>query len=267
MQSSVCTRLRRCQEAYGIGRTTYTAAVVMDLSDLREQVCTANRELVKAGLVTLAFGNASAVDRDDQVMVIKPSGVPYEQLTPAAMVVVSLTDGRVLDGALRPSSDTPTHLLLYRHFPSIGGVVHTHSPFASAWAQAGRAIPCLGTTHADHFRGAVPVTRQLSAEEIAGEYEAATGLVVVEALAATGLDPLQMPAVLVASHGPFAWGRSAMDAVVNAVALEAVAAMAQRTLALEPNAPAISDALLRRHFDRKHGPGAYYGQPGGRHGS
>ena len=241
--------------------------LVMDLSDLREQVCTANRELANAGLVTLAFGNASSVDRAAQVMVIKPSGVPYERLTPAGMVVVSLADGRVLEGELRPSSDTPTHLQLYRHFPSIGGVVHTHSPYASAWAQAGRAIPCLGTTHADHFRGSVPVTRQLSADEIAGEYEAATGVVIVETLAATGLDALQMPAVLVASHGPFAWGRSAMDAVVNAVALEAVAMMAERTLALEPKATAISEDLLLRHFDRKHGPRAYYGQAGDRQGS
>jgi len=237
----------------------------MELPDLREQVCAANRELVAAGLVTLAFGNASAVDREADAMVIKPSGVAYERLTPADMVIVSLATGRVLDGALRPSSDTPTHLTLYRQFASIGGVVHTHSDFAVAWAQAGRAIPCFGTTHADHFRGSVPVTRQLTAAEIGGEYEAATGLVVVEALAATGLDPLQMPAVLVASHGPFTWGRSAMDAVINAVALEAIAAMAQRTLTLEPRAQAVSEQLLARHFDRKHGPGAYYGQPDDQH--
>ena len=237
----------------------------MELPDLREQVCAANRELVAAGLVTLAFGNASAVDRAADAMVIKPSGVAYERLTPADMVIVSLATGRVLDGALRPSSDTPTHLTLYRQFAMIGGVVHTHSDFAVAWAQAGRAIPCFGTTHADHFRGSVPVTRQLTAAEIGGEYEAATGLVVVEALAATGLDPLQMPAVLVASHGPFTWGRSAMDAVINAVALEAIAAMAQRTLTLEPRAQAVSEQLLARHFDRKHGPGAYYGQPDDQH--
>ncbi|HEY5488410.1 MAG TPA: L-ribulose-5-phosphate 4-epimerase AraD [Candidatus Limnocylindrales bacterium] len=237
----------------------------MELPDLREQVCAANRELVAAGLVTLAFGNASAVDREADAMVIKPSGVAYERLTPADMVIVSLATGRVLDGALRPSSDTPTHLTLYRQFASIGGVVHTHSDFAVAWAQAGRAIPCFGTTHADHFRGSVPVTRQLTAAEIGGEYEAATGLVVVETLTATGLDPLQMPAVLVASHGPFTWGRSAMDAVINAVALEAIAAMAQRTLTLEPRAQAVSEQLLARHFDRKHGPGAYYGQPDDQH--
>lgn len=233
----------------------------MELPDLREQVCAANRELVAAGLVTLAFGNASAVDREADAMVIKPSGVAYERLTPSDMVIVSLATGRVVDGALRPSSDTPTHLTLYRQFASIGGVVHTHSDFAVAWAQAGRAIPCLGTTHADHFRGSVPVTRQLTATEIAGEYEAATGLVIIETLTATGLDPLQMPAVLVASHGPFTWGRTATDAVTNAVALEAIAAMAQRTLTLERRAQAISEQLLARHFDRKHGPGAYYGQP------
>ena len=237
----------------------------MELPDLREQVCAANRELVAAGLVTLAFGNASAVDREAVAMGIKPSGVAYERLTPADMVIVSLATGRVVDGALRPSSDTPTHLTLYRHFASIGGVVHTHSDFAVAWAQAGRAIPCFGTTHADHFRGSVPVTRQLTAAEISGEYEAATGLVVVETMAATGLDPLQMPAVLVASHGPFTWGRSAMDAVTNAIALEAVAAMAHRTLTLEPHAQAISEQLLARHFDRKHGPAAYYGQSDDQH--
>ena len=232
----------------------------MELPDLREQVCAANRELVAAGLVTLAFGNASAVDRAADVMVIKPSGVAYERLTPADMVIISLASGQVVEGALRPSSDTPTHLELYRHFVSIGGVVHTHSQFAVAWAQAGQAIPCLGTTHADHFRGSVPVTRQLTVAEIAGEYEVATGLVIVETLTALGMDPLQMPAVLIASHGPFTWGRSAMDAVTNAVALEAVAAMAHRTLTLEPQVPAITEQLLARHFDRKHGPRAYYGQ-------
>ena len=232
----------------------------MELPDLREQVCAANRELVVAGLVTLAFGNASAVDREADVMVIKPSGVAYERLTPADMVSISLASGQVVEGALRPSSDTPTHLELYRHFVSIGGVVHTHSQFAVAWAQAGQAIPCLGTTHADHFRGSVPVTRQLTVAEIAGEYEVATGLVIVETLTALGMDPLQMPAVLIASHGPFTWGRNAMDAVTNAVALEAVAAMAHRTLTLEPQVPAITEQLLARHFDRKHGPRAYYGQ-------
>jgi len=232
----------------------------MALSELRVQVCEANRALAAAGLVTLSFGNASGVDRNARVLVIKPSGVAYDRLTPADMVAISLDDGRVIEGSLRPSSDTPTHLTLYRGFESIGGVVHTHSAFASAWAQAERSIPCLGTTHADHFRGPVPVTRQLTREEIEGQYERATGAVIVETLKELGLDPVLMPAVLVASHGPFAWGHDAPEAVVNAVALEAVAAMAYRTLTLEPLAHAIGEDLLGRHFDRKHGPGAYYGQ-------
>jgi L-ribulose-5-phosphate 4-epimerase len=234
----------------------------MELADLRGQVYAANRGLVAAGLVTLSFGNASGVDRGAGVMVIKPSGVAYERLTPADMVVVSLADGQVAEGSLRPSSDTPTHLVLYRRFTSIGGVVHTHSTFATAWAQAGRPIPCLGTTHADHFRGPVPVTRQLTATEIAGEYEAATGEVIIETLDRLGLDPLDMPAALVASHGPFAWGRDAAEAVTNAIALEAVAAMAHHTLALEPQAGDLAEVLLARHFNRKHGPHAYYGQHG-----
>ena len=233
----------------------------MDLSTLREQVCAANQALVGANLVTLSFGNASGVDRHAGVIVIKPSGVPYERLTPADMVVVALADGQVVDGSLRPSSDTPTHLVLYRAFGSIGGIVHTHSTFASTWAQAERAIPPLGTTHADHFHGTVPVTRQLTADEIAGEYEAATGDVIVETLAELGFDPAEMPAALVASHGPFTWGRSPAEAVSNAVALEAVAAMAYRTIALETAQAEIGPELLARHFTRKHGSGAYYGQP------
>ena len=227
---------------------------------LREQVCEANRGLAAAGLVTLSFGNASGVDRNAGVLVIKPSGVAYDRLTPADMVAVSLDDGRVVEGSLRPSSDTPTHLTLYRRLESVGGVVHTHSTFASAWAQAERSIPCLGTTHADHFRGPVPVTRQLTREEIEGQYEGATGALIVETLEKLGLDPVLMPAVLVASHGPFAWGHDAAEAVVNAVALEAVAAMAYRTLTLEPRKQPIGEVLLGRHFDRKHGPRAYYGQ-------
>ena len=247
------------------GVLTYTPDVQMELVDLREQVCAANRALVAADLVTLSFGNASGVDRQAGVMVIKPSGVAYPKLEPADMVVVSLDDGRVVEGSLRPSSDTPTHLLLYREFASIGGVVHTHSTFASAWAQAARPIPCLGTTHADHFRGPVPVTRALTVAEIAGDYESETGKVIVEALVQVGLDALQMPAALVASHGPFTWGRSAAEAVTNAIALEAVAAMAFRTLALQPLASNIEPSLLARHFDRKHGPRAYYGQPDDQH--
>lgn len=231
------------------------------LSALRDEVCRANQALVAAGLVTLSFGNASGVDRETGVFVIKPSGVAYDRLRPADMVVVSLAEGTVIDGDLRPSSDTPTHLALYRRFPTIGGIVHTHSPFASAWAQAGRPIPCFGTTHADHFAGSVPVTRGLTAEEIGGDYERTTGDVIVETLEGLELDPLDMPAVLVASHGPFTWGHAATDAVVNAIALEAIAAMAHRTVALSPEIGSIGEPLLNRHFRRKHGPQAYYGQP------
>ena len=230
------------------------------LSGLRQEVLHANQALVHAGLVTLSFGNASGVDRGAGVMVIKPSGVPYDQLRPEDMVVVSLADGSVVEGDLRPSSDTPTHLILYRRFLQIGGVVHTHSTAASAWAQAGRAIPPLGTTHADHFHGPVPVTRPLTAAEVEGDYERETGEVVADTLERLDLDPLEMPAVLVAGHGPFTWGRDAEDAVANAVALEAVANMARQTFELNPNAEGIPPYLAEKHYMRKHGPNAYYGQ-------
>jgi L-ribulose-5-phosphate 4-epimerase len=232
----------------------------MSLSELREAVCEANVELVRAGLVTLSFGNASGVDRDEGAVVIKPSGVAYARLRPTDMVVVDLADGTIRAGAYRPSSDTPTHLAMYRRYPSISGVVHTHSSFASSWAQAGRSIPCLGTTHADHFHGPVPVTRALTADEIEGDYERETGNVIIETLEGLGLDALEMPAVLVRSHGPFTWGVGPADAVANAVALEAVAAMAHRTMSLEAAIEPISALLLERHFERKHGPAAYYGQ-------
>jgi L-ribulose-5-phosphate 4-epimerase len=228
--------------------------------ELRELVLRANLALVRAGLVTLSFGNASGADRDAGVMVIKPSGVPYAELRTQDLVVVSLEDGRVVEGELRPSSDTPTHLRLYQEFPEIGGVVHTHSVAAAAWAQAGRSIPALGTTHADHFHGPVPVTRQLSQPEVAGEYELETGAVIVETLKRLSLTALEMPAALVASHGPFTWGRDAGQAVDNATALEMVAAMAIKTLAIDPNAGPMPDYLLERHYLRKHGPNAYYGQ-------
>ena len=234
----------------------------MSLDDLREQVCAANTALVAAGLVTLSFGNASGIDRASGVMVIKPSGVPYDRLRPADLVAVDVESGEPESGAYRPSSDTPTHLALYRRYPRIGGVVHTHSSWATSWAQAGRGIPCFGTTHADHFHGTVPVTRALTPAELGPDYEADTGRVIIETLDALGLDPLEMPAVLVRSHGPFTWGSDASSAVANAIALEAVAAMAAQTLSLEA-AAAIDPGLLERHFSRKHGPGSYYGQPAG----
>jgi L-ribulose-5-phosphate 4-epimerase len=229
---------------------------------LRAEVCQANLRLVSAGLVTLSWGNASGVDRIAGAMVIKPSGVPYETLGPDDMVVVSLRDGSVLEGDLRPSSDTPTHLALYRRYPTLAGIVHTHSTQATAWAQAGRDIPVFGTTHADHFRGPVPVSRQLTDAEIEGAYEAETGKVIIETIDSLVDDPLRMTAILVRSHGPFTWGRSPAGAVEAAIALELVATMALHVLALDPAASPVPEALLRRHFDRKHGPGAYYGQPG-----
>ncbi len=232
----------------------------LSLAALRDQVWRANQALVEAGLVTLSFGNASGADRDAGVLVIKPSGVPYAELRPEDLVVVSLDDGRIVEGELRPSSDTPTHLLLYQRFAEIGGIVHTHSTAAVAWAQAGLSIPPLGTTHADHFHGPVPVTRQLSEAEVAGDYEVETGAVIVETLERLGLAAAEMPAVLVASHGPFCWGRDATQAVENAVALEAVADMDSRTLALNPSVGPMPGYLMERHFRRKHGPSAYYGQ-------
>jgi L-ribulose-5-phosphate 4-epimerase len=230
------------------------------LTELRDQVWRANMALVRAGLVTLSFGNASGVDRAAGVFLIKPSGVPYARLRPRDMVAVSLADGTVVEGDLRPSSDTPTHLLLYRRFGSIGGVVHTHSTSAVGWAQAGRSIPALGTTHADHYHGPVPVTRPLTREEVEGDYERETGEVIAATIEALGLDPLEMPAILVASHGPFTWGPDADRAAENAIALEAVAAMAASTIALNPDVAPVGQYLLDRHHDRKHGPGAYYGQ-------
>lgn len=228
--------------------------------ELRARVCEANLELVRAGLVVLTFGNASGVDRETGVLAIKPSGVGYERLDPEAIVVVDLDSGAVVAGEYRPSSDTPTHLALYRAFPQLGGIVHTHSPFATAWAQSCRPLPCLGTTHADHFHGAVPVTRQLTPDEIAADYERLTGQVIVETFAELGLEPLSLPAVLVASHGPFVWGADVAEAVENAVALESVAAAAIRTLQLQPKIGSVSDELRDKHFLRKHGASSYYGQ-------
>jgi len=227
------------------------------LEDLKDRVCQANVDLVRCGLVTLTWGNVSGLSRDRDRVVIKPSGVPYERLRPADMVVVDL-EGRVLEGDLRPSSDTPTHALLYRHFAGIGGITHTHSPHATMFAQARREIACLGTTHADHFFGAVPVTRPLTAAEVEADYEGNTGAVIVERFA--NLDPQAMPAVLVAGHGPFAWGKDAADSLKNAVALEAVAEMALGTWLLASQAPPLEDYVVNKHYQRKHGPKAYYGQ-------
>jgi L-ribulose-5-phosphate 4-epimerase len=231
------------------------------LDELRERVVAANLALVEAGLVVLTFGNASAADREAGVMAIKPSGVAYDSLRPEDVPLVDLASGAIVSGKRRPSSDTPTHLALYRAFTDVGGVVHTHSPFATAWAQAQRELLCLGTTHADHFHGPVPVTRQLTAAEIEGDYEERTGAVIVEAFAERGLDPLELPAALVASHGPFVWGAEVEGAVENAVALEAVAASAYRSLQLAAGLEGIPAELLEKHFSRKHGAAAYYGQP------
>jgi L-ribulose-5-phosphate 4-epimerase len=229
----------------------------MVLGQLKKEVLEANLELVRRGLVIYTFGNASGFLAGEGLVVIKPSGVPFDDLTPANMVVFDL-DGRLVEGNLRPSSDLPTHLALYRAFPGVGGVIHTHSRFATAWAQAGRPIPCLGTTHADYFHGPVPVTDPLSAGDIEGDYEANTGEVIVRRFA--GVDPLAMPAVLVAGHGPFCWGETPAKAAQNAVLLEEVAVMAYHTVALNPDAAPISPALRDKHFFRKHGPGASYGQ-------
>lgn len=228
------------------------------LEDLKAAVCEANLELARLKLVTLTWGNTSAVDRDKGVFVIKPSGVPYERLTPADMVVVSLEDGRTVEGSLRPSSDTPTHRVLYKAFAGIGGITHTHSTHATMFAQAARAIPCLGTTHADTFHGEVPVTRLLSAGEVNADYEGNTGFVIVERF--KSLDPASVPAVLVCGHAPFAWGKNAMDSVHHSLILEEVARMALGTLSLNPKVEPPPDYVIRKHYMRKHGPNATYGQ-------
>ncbi len=225
---------------------------------LRDAVCEANLELVRRGLVIESFGNASGIDRARGVVAIKPSGVAYDRLTPARLVLTDLA-GRVLEGSLRPSSDLPTHLELYRAFPAIGGVAHTHSRFATAWAQAGREIPCLGTTHADYFPGPVPITRRMTPGEIRRAYEVNTGRVIARRFAR--LDAAEVAAVLVRGHGPFSWGAAAADAVRAAYVLEELARLAWYTVTLNPAAGPIDAALHRKHFLRKHGPGAYYGQP------
>jgi L-ribulose-5-phosphate 4-epimerase len=227
------------------------------LEALRAEVLEANLELVRRGLVIYTFGNASGVSREHGLVAIKPSGVPYETMTAADMVITDL-EGNVVEGNLRPSSDLATHVALYRAFPTIGGVVHTHSRHATAWAQARREIPCFGTTHADYFHGAIPVTEPLAPEEIETDYEANTGVAIIRRL--EGHDPLHSPAILVAGHAPFCWAKTVTEAAHLAVIVEEVAAMAWETVTVNPAAQPISDALLNKHHFRKHGPGAYYGQ-------
>jgi L-ribulose-5-phosphate 4-epimerase len=233
----------------------------MLLASLREQVLHANREISRRGLAPHTFGNVSAIDRSgpEPLVVIKPSGVDYAKLTAADLVVTNL-DGRIVEGSLRPSSDLDTHTLLYREFPQIGGIVHTHSEFATSWAQACRPIPCLGTTHADYFHGPVPVTEPLSAEEVAEAYVRNTGAVIVRRFRAEGLDPIAVPGVLVAGHAPFVWGKSAAEAVEHADVLEYIARMAFRTLLLNPSAAGLPAYVSDHHYLRKHGPKATYGQ-------
>jgi L-ribulose-5-phosphate 4-epimerase len=230
------------------------------LEQLKAQVCQANLDLVAKGLVIETWGNASGLDRARGLMVIKPSGVPYDGMKAKHMVVVSLADGKVVEGNLKPSSDTATHLVLYRAFPGIGGVVHTHSLFATAWAQAQRGLPSYGTTQADYWYGDVPCTRLLKPAEIKNDYEANTGEVIVETFKKLKFDPLQHPAVLVASHGPFTWGKDVADAVHNAGVLEFVCRLASETLKISPQLKPMQPVLLDKHFLRKHGANAYYGQ-------
>ena len=230
------------------------------LEELKRQVCAANLLLPKYSLVTFTWGNVSGVDRENGLMVIKPSGVPYEGMTAEDMAVVSLETGEPVEGRWKPSSDTDTHLALYRAFPGLGGIVHTHSRWATVFAQAGRGIPAMGTTQGDYFYGEVPCTRKMTPAEIGGRYELETGNVIVETFRRAQIDPAQVPAVLVHSHGPFAWGSDPMDAVHNAVVLEEVAFMDFHALQLEPRAGAMQRELLDKHYLRKHGVGAYYGQ-------
>ena len=231
----------------------------MLLTTLREEVLEANLELVRRGLVLFTFGNVSGIDRGEGLVAIKPSGVPYEDLTAEQIVVSDLT-GKIVDGNLRPSSDLPTHLELYKNFPNIGGVAHTHSEFATAWAQAETPIPCYGTTHADSFHGAIPVTDRLSAAEIAGDYELETGTAICRLFTTSEIDPMAIPAVLVAGHAPFCWGPTAAEAAHNAVILEYVAKMASHTLSINAESRPLARELHDKHFLRKHGRNAYYGQ-------
>ena len=227
------------------------------LEELKKQVYEANMELPRRRLITYTWGNVSGIDRETGYFVIKPSGVDYDELTPDDMVVMDLLGNKV-EGKYKPSSDTATHLELYKAFPEIGGVVHTHSPWATSWAQAGRSIPCYGTTHADYFYGTIPCARSLTKEEIENEYEKNTGLVIVETF--KGLNPVYVPGVLCVNHGPFTWGKDAMEAVHNAVVLEEVAKMAYHTEMINPRVQPAPESIKEKHFMRKHGKNAYYGQ-------
>ena len=229
------------------------------LETLKQAVWAANMELPRRGLVVYTWGNVSGIDREKGLVVIKPSGVEYEQLTPEKLVVLDL-EGHIAEGDLNPSSDTKTHLELYKAFPALGGIVHTHSPYAAAWAQAGEDIPCYGTTHADYFYGPVPCTRGLTREELDEDYEKNTGRVIVETFTGRGIDPVHVPAVICRSHGPFAWGKTAAEAVYHAAVLEEVAKMALLTRQVKQDAEAALAHVVEKHFMRKHGPNAYYGQ-------
>lgn len=229
------------------------------LEQLRRQVLDANLELPRKGLVTYTWGNVSARDRETGLVIIKPSGLDYDGMRWEDMVVVDL-EGKAVEGKLRPSSDLLTHLELYKRYPQIGGIVHTHSARATAWAQAGRSIPFYGTTQADYFRGPIPCTREMTAREVEEAYELNTGLVIIETLDSLGLDPIEMPAVLCKNHGPFTWGKDAAEAVHNAVVLEEVAKMALWTEQLNPDVRPAPESLLKKHYERKHGKNAYYGQ-------
>jgi L-ribulose-5-phosphate 4-epimerase len=229
----------------------------MLLENLRKEVLAANLELVRRGLVLYTFGNASGIDRREGLVVIKPSGVSYDELKPGDLVITDLS-GKTVEGDFRPSSDLPTHLVLYKHFPAIGGVTHTHSEFATAWAQAGRSIPCFGTTHADYFHGSVPITAALSDQQIAADYEKNTGVAICRAF--EGVDPETIPAVLVRGHGPFCWGADVAMAAHHSVILEAIARMAYYTAALAHDVDSLAPELHDKHFSRKHGSKAYYGQ-------
>lgn len=229
------------------------------LKDLREEVYRANMELPERNLVVYTWGNVSGIDREKGLVVIKPSGVDYKDLTPDNLVIVDL-DNKIVEGNLNPSSDTKTHVELYRAFPEIGGVVHTHSPNAVAWAQAGKDIPCYGTTHADYFYGSIPCTRNLTAQEVDEDYELNTGRVITETFTERKLNPVAVPAVICRNHGPFTWGKNAAQAVYHAVVLEEVAKMAMYTVTVDAHAPEAPQYVKDKHYLRKHGPNAYYGQ-------